>query len=945
MTFTRGDVNNDGGINVADIVYLVKYINQIAGFNIHENEDVKNYLGNINGDTGINVADIVYLVKYINGIFTTLPYLPYPNSAPVITISGDISLNILQNGISHYIDAGATATDNEDGDLTSSIVKTGIDSVDVSVPGTYYINYNVTDSNNLPAQTKTRTVIIEPDTVAPVITIIGDNPYNLYQNSLSTYTDPGASAYDNAQGNISNKVEVSGDVVNMANLGTYYIHYNVSDDASNQAQTKTRTVNILEPSVTIIKMPVILLKWNNNNSDSSDDLEFNINLEYENGQRHSTYDDINDLLNKQNYNYPGEGSQQEPTGSVRDYYYAISHGRMLIEMTILNATSNSNIIDYDDLNSYAYSISGDYADYGDTADNYPGILHPELSNAYANAITNYDSGGGDFANDFTNVVTFIHAGYGAETGNGDYIWSHKWNFIHNGNWITYNINPFKINIGGTNKITTIGVICHETLHTFGLPDLYDTDNSSTGAGRLSIMASGSYGIGASWSPSFANTWTRNQLGNYFTPNIIEISNTSINLSLPPVHLIDKSYKIKHPTTFDYWLIEYRTAINFDRNLPIEGLVIWHISEQAGNTIEVPPHYRGESGYKVALEQRDGDFSLERGTQYNTQNHIWIEGDEFSPYTTPSTISVNGIPSGIKIHNIRKSNNNMLFDVEYLNIPDETGTEPLIVNVELMYTESNSNINLNTQKNITNTNEQFIRLFKNQNKHIFNPEKHNKDDHEDDHEDDNEDDHEDNYNNYLTNSQYTISNGYVLQMFDSYGDGWNGSLFEIIDIETNNKIVSDTLDNSNYGIKEYSFTEIPDGCYNIICTTGSYPNEISWKFLKIENDISYIIIDNGNAYYNKIFKLPEGNDISPPVLLKITTKNIENGQQVTLKFNNIIMPIANSNAIINNNECIVELNTDLNNMIKYNFNIISILVENTIGIKAFTWNIYYSGQVD
>jgi hypothetical protein len=78
------------------------------------------------------------------------------------------------------------------------------------------------------------------DTTAPVITILGDNPYNLVLNA-SNYTDPGATAEDDEDG----VVDVTSDISNTnpdRNLaGTYTITYTAVDAAGNEA-TATRTV-------------------------------------------------------------------------------------------------------------------------------------------------------------------------------------------------------------------------------------------------------------------------------------------------------------------------------------------------------------------------------------------------------------------------------------------------------------------------------------------------------------------------------------------------------------------------------------------------------------------------------------------------------------------------------------------------------------------------------
>lgn len=76
---------------------------------------------------------------------------------PSITLLGN---NPAETGKGYpYIDAGATATDQEDGDLTSQIQITS--NVDTGATGTYYVKYNVTDKDGMSASEVTRTVIVK----------------------------------------------------------------------------------------------------------------------------------------------------------------------------------------------------------------------------------------------------------------------------------------------------------------------------------------------------------------------------------------------------------------------------------------------------------------------------------------------------------------------------------------------------------------------------------------------------------------------------------------------------------------------------------------------------------------------------------------------------------------------------------------------------------------
>jgi arylsulfatase A-like enzyme len=158
------------------------------------------------------------------------------NNSPVITLNGSATVNIVEGY--GYTDAGATATDAEDGDISVNILVGG-DVVDANTPGTYLITYDVTDSHGAAAQQVTRTVIVVVNS-PPVITLNGDTNVSLFIGD--SYTDAGATATDFEDGDVSANIVVGGDVVDTDTAGTYVIRYNVSDSAGKTATEVTRIV-------------------------------------------------------------------------------------------------------------------------------------------------------------------------------------------------------------------------------------------------------------------------------------------------------------------------------------------------------------------------------------------------------------------------------------------------------------------------------------------------------------------------------------------------------------------------------------------------------------------------------------------------------------------------------------------------------------------------------
>ncbi len=153
--------------------------------------------------------------------------------APEITLKGDKEMEIPMNG--KYVEKGATATDQLEGDISDRIQTSG--SVNTSKPGSYEITYSVEDNSGNRATAVRRVSVI--DTVPPKIELKGDEHMVL---DGGTFEDPGVLATDNADGDISDQVQVEGKV--KPEPGKYTLTYKVADAAGNQAESVTRTVEV-----------------------------------------------------------------------------------------------------------------------------------------------------------------------------------------------------------------------------------------------------------------------------------------------------------------------------------------------------------------------------------------------------------------------------------------------------------------------------------------------------------------------------------------------------------------------------------------------------------------------------------------------------------------------------------------------------------------------------
>ncbi len=171
-------------------------------------------------------------IRHVDVVDTTLP---------VLTLTGSSNITLEVGSI--YNEPGATVTDNYD---TSPTVTTS-GTVDTNTVGTYIVTYSSTDTSGNTASIQ-RTVNIV-DSVIPVITMTGNSTE--YVEYGSAYVDPGATASDNYDGNITADI-VTVNPVDVGTLGTYYITYNVSDSSGNNAVSITRTVIVQDSIAPVI---------------------------------------------------------------------------------------------------------------------------------------------------------------------------------------------------------------------------------------------------------------------------------------------------------------------------------------------------------------------------------------------------------------------------------------------------------------------------------------------------------------------------------------------------------------------------------------------------------------------------------------------------------------------------------------------------------------------
>ena len=194
-----------------------------------------------------------------------------------------------------------------------------------------------------------------------------------------------------------------------------------------------------------------------------------------------------------------------------------------------------------------------------------------------------------------NVFVFFAGEDEAEGADENSIWSHSW-YLFNGAGLSLEINGklidryactsemTRVMDSSTGKLLEtrlcgIGTFCHEYGHTFGLPDLYDSDYEDQGGwaaglwGSTSLMDAGNQNNQGNTPPNF-NAIERDILG--ISSSVIIDSDGKFTLS--PINTYGEFYRINTDQEGEYYLLECRSNKpgTWDEHIGGNGMLVYHI---------------------------------------------------------------------------------------------------------------------------------------------------------------------------------------------------------------------------------------------------------------------------------------------------------------------------------------------------------------------------------
>ena len=379
-------------------------------------------------------------------------------------------------------------------------------------------------------------------------------------------------------------------------------------------------------------------------------------VNYKDKKMQHTQAEYNDYFNKAGY------SDNNCTGSVRDYFLSQSYGKFSLDFDVMGPVTLSKNLSY----------------YGDNdSDGNDKHAAEMVAEAVKLAVSGIDLKRYDWDGDgYVDQVYVVYAGYGEHAdAPANTIWPHEFELSEAAK---YNDGPGALTINGVtidtyacsselrgssgNKMDGIGTACHEFSHCLAIPDMYDTsaDGENFGMNVWDLMDYGSYNgeDGYGETPAPFTSYERMYCG-WLTP--VELTQPCNVNDMPAITKEPVAYLIRNDNPKfpgEYYLLENHQQESWDAYAPAHGMLVLHVDFNSNawkqNTVNnVASHQR------MTIIPADGKLS-----HYNTAGDTW-------PGTSKKTALTDSSNPAAKLYNLN-SNGRKFMGHPIENIAEKNG---------------------------------------------------------------------------------------------------------------------------------------------------------------------------------------------------------------------------------------------------------------------------------
>ena len=241
--------------------------------------------------------------------------------------------------------------------------------------------------------------------------------------------------------------------------------------------------------------------------------------------------------------------------------------------------------------------------------------------------------------------------YAGQTQYRGELWPHNWHIDLQFGQMRTDLYLLT-SLGRTPADLTIGTFCHENGHLLcRFPDMYDYGErdgdsvKSAGIGSYCLMGSGNHNDNGR-SPSPVCAYLRDLAG--WCDNEIDLSVAKKHKATQGDYNTVMKFRTSKPQ--EYFLVENRSRMNFDRGLPASGLAVYHCDIKGSNELQ---QGTADKHYQCALLQADGRRDLELDANRGDGSDLFgaLQGVVLSSTSTPNTREWDGRESGLVISDI------------------------------------------------------------------------------------------------------------------------------------------------------------------------------------------------------------------------------------------------------------------------------------------------------